>query len=128
MPVSPVQKLRLSACWRMDASVGKKLPSLALVAALRLSCLPPRHAVAMCGSHVGNLCAGLVAGFLERPVPDRLGIAQGKRQVGVSDLTKKLSGQHAAERRSRRDAATVVAAGRDNILGQPMELRQPVRG
>ena len=27
MPVSRVQKLRLSACWRMDASVGKKLPA-----------------------------------------------------------------------------------------------------
>src|SRR5215207_8216773 len=75
---------------------------------------------------VGNLGTNFIIGFPECPIPGRLGIAQRQRQIGFGDLAENKSGQHASERRSRRDAAAIVATARDNVLGQPMKLRQAV--
>src|SRR4051794_5218053 len=128
MAISAVRKLSRCVRWRTGADSGKRKPSLAAVGALPLARQPLRHILQARGGGMGNLRAGLVAGFPERPVADRLWIAQRKRQVGVGDLAENVPGQRAPECRSGRDAAAVVAATRDHVIGEPMELRQPVRG
>src|SRR5271165_7283333 len=77
---------------------------------------------------MGYLGACLVIAFFHSRQRRRVGLGDGEGQITFRNAAEDVVGKHAPEDRAGADAAAVVAAEGDDVVGEAMEAWQCVVG
>src|SRR5271166_2007815 len=94
--------------------------------ALRLSSSPLRSEPS--AEAMRDLRAGLVIGLSQRRQQRRVRLGHRKRQVAFGDPPEDVIGEHTPEHGACPDAAPVIAAEGDDVVGEPMKARHRIVG